>query len=171
MNGGSNPLPLLSHKFCLLLSISVCLITVMWVSCDSQRAMMRMWGWDVYGQIQALCTNLYIHYTCTDMCIKNFSKFVKGEKKIWKNSLAFKGGIPIYIQMPPAHETSGPLNVMFVLVVYKTLLFPLTWLLWVLVAGGGRFSGVPPPSETPIWWFMEHSWICQIQASKERFTI
>jgi len=50
----------------------------------------------------------------------------KGDKKSRKMIFAFKGGIPIYKQMPPAHETSEPRNMMFVLVVYKTLPFPPT---------------------------------------------
>ncbi len=36
------------------------------------------------------------------------------------------GGAPIYKEMAPGHETSEPPYVMFVLVVYKTLPFPLT---------------------------------------------
>ncbi len=78
-------------------------------------------------QIQALCTNLYIHYIYMHRYVyKKFFKVCEERQKKLQNESAFKGGIPIYIQMPPAHETSEPLNVMFVLIAYKTLPFPLT---------------------------------------------
>ena len=81
------------------------------------------------------------------VCFQIGKKFDKVE--VGKVNLLFKGGIPIYKQMAPAQDTSGPLYKMFVLVAYKTLRSPLSWLLCVLVPRGvGEVFGGPTSLRT-----------------------